>query len=342
MKLFKPKRVLFEQRSLDYPLGENLYKHFRNDPEVIVKIIGSHNRVMGIPGNNPQEVFREAKKTLVVGVRKNCEFQTCKPSAHYQLPLSTSCPGMCEYCYLHTTLGKKPYLRIYVNIHEILNKAKEYINKRLPELTVFEGAATSDPLALEHLTGNLEECIKFFANQSHGRFRFVTKYTNVETLLGLKHGGNTRFRFSINTPYVISKYEHNTPALDERLEAAKKVAIAGYPLGFIIGPVIIYEGWEIDYKALFLSLQTGLARLTKQTLTFEIITHRYTTRAKKNIMDIFPKNNLPMDETQRQLKYGQFGYTKYLYPKEKMENINQIFKTLVGEYLPNSKIEYIV
>lgn len=342
MEVFKPKRVLFEQKSIDYPLGEKLYEKFRRNPDVIVKIIGSHNRVMGIPGKNPQEGFREAKQTLVVGVRKGGEFQTCKPSAHYQLPLSTSCPGMCEYCYLHTTLGKKPYLRIYVNIHEILAKAREYINERLPEITVFEGAATSDPLALEHLTGNLEESIKFFASQSHGRFRFVTKYTNVDSLLNITHGGNTRFRFSINTPFVITKYEHNTPALDDRLEAARKVAAAGYPLGFIIGPVIVYEGWEVDYKTLFLNLQSGLARVAKEPLTFEIITHRYTARAKKNIMDIFPKNNLPMDDSQRQLKYGQFGYTKYLYPKEEMKNINQIFEGLVEKYLPNSKIEYFV
>lgn len=342
MQTFKPKRVLFEQRALDYPLGEKLYAQFKNDTDVAVTIIGSHNRVTGIPGRNPQEGFREAKKTLVVGVRKGSDFQTCKPSAHYQLPLSTSCPGMCEYCYLHTTLGKKPYLRVYVNIQEVLAKAKEYIDDRLPEITVFEGAATSDPLALEHLTGNLEETIKFFAGQAKGRFRFVTKYTEVDSLLDINHKGNTRFRFSINTPYVITKFEHNTPGLEERLIAAKKVAKAKYPLGFIIGPVIIYEGWENDYRSLFMNLQNDLKKVVKEAITFEIITHRYTARAKSNIKDIFPKTDLPMDEEDRQLKYGQFGYTKYLYQKEDMKNINNIFKTMIGQYLPDSKIEYFV
>jgi len=342
VQTFKPKRVLFEQGALDYPLGEKLYTQFKNDKDVAVTIIGSHNRVIGIPGKSPQEGFKEAKKTLVVGVRKSSDFQTCKPSAHYQLPLSTSCPGMCEYCYLHTTLGKKPYLRIYVNIHEVLAKAKEYIDGRLPEITVFEGAATSDPLALEHLTGNLEETIRFFSGESHGRFRFVTKYAEVNSLLNINHNGNTRFRFSINTPYVITKFEHNTPGLKERLAAARKVAKAEYPLGFIIGPVIIYDGWEDDYKSLFLSLQNDLQKVVKEAITFEIITHRYTTRAKNNIMDIFPNTDLPMDEEERQLKYGQFGYTKYLYPKEDMKSINNIFKGMIGKYFPNSKIEYFV
>lgn len=342
MEYFKPKRVLFEEKSLDYPLGGQLYKKFKNEPGVIIKMIGSHNRVTGIPGKSPQEGFKEAKQTLVVGVRKSREFQTCKPSAHYQLPLSTSCPGMCEYCYLHTTLGKKPYLRIYVNIQEILAKAKDYINKRLPEITIFEGAATSDPLALENLSGNLKEAIKFFAKEPKGRFRFVTKYTNVESLLNIDHGGHTRFRFSINSPYIISKYEHNTPDLEQRINAAKRVAEANYPLGFIIGPVMLYPNWEDDYRWLFEQLHKSLKDYNSDVLTLEIITHRFTARAKNNIQDIFPKTTLPLDETKRQLKYGQFGYTKYLYPKEDMNSINSVFETMISKYLPNSKVEYFV
>ncbi|MEW6624376.1 MAG: spore photoproduct lyase [Bacillota bacterium] len=342
MEYFKPKRVFFEKHALDYPLGQELYEKFRLATGVDVRIIGSHNRVTGIPGEHPQEAFKEAKKTLVVGVRKSEEFQTCKPSAHYQLPLSTSCPGMCEYCYLHTTLGRKPYLRIYVNIKEILAKAKEYIEKGLPGITVFEGAATSDPLAVEDLSGNLGTAIRFFAKESHGRFRFATKFTDVESLLNIEHGGHTRFRFSVNTPHVINKYEHNTPRLEERIQAAQKVAKAGYPLGFIIGPVLIYPDWEIQYQALFYELGNKIEGFAKKALTFEIITHRYTERAKKNILNIFPKSTLPMDRAKRQLKYGQFGYTKYLYPKMQMQNVRDLMEKMVKKYLPESEIEYFV
>jgi len=62
-------------------------------------------------------------------------------------------PGKCEYCYLLTNLGKKPYVRVYVNIEEILSAARAYIEKRKPEITVFEGAATSDPVPTEPYTG---------------------------------------------------------------------------------------------------------------------------------------------------------------------------------------------
>lgn len=336
---FKPVRVYFEQAALDFPLGKNIYHKVREQGAEI-KMIGSHNRVTGIPGDTPQIGYREAKKTLVVGVRKSKNFETCKPSAHFQLPLVTSCPGMCEYCYLNTTLGKKPYIRVYVNIEDILNRAKEYIDERAPEVTVFEGAATSDPVPVEYFTGALAQTIEFFGREKLGRFRFVTKFTQVDSLLGIKHNGHTRFRFSINSLQVISSYERATPSLAERIEAARKVASAGYPLGFIIAPIVVYEGWQKDYGELFDELIETLGSV--DDLTFEFISHRYTKRAKSNILSLFPNTKLPMEEEERNFKYGRFGYGKYVYPKETLDEIKEFMTERVNRLFPKAKAEYFV
>mgnify|MGYP001395050855 FL=1 len=200
--VFEPKRAIFEKDALSYPLGQKLLHYFR-EQGVEIGHTTSHNRVTSIPGKTRAEGYAEAKRTLVVGVRRTKSFETCRPSAHFQLPLATSCPGKCEYCYLLTNLGRKPYVRIYVNTEEILEAAGGYIEKRKPEITVFEGAATSDPIPTEPYTGSLESAVRFFAGQEYGRFRFVTKFTDVETLLSVPHNGHTRFRFSINTPEVI-------------------------------------------------------------------------------------------------------------------------------------------
>jgi len=230
---FIPEWVWFEKDAFDYPLGRALYNRFRGEG-ITVQMTASHNRVTGIPGKTPQEAYFEAKRTLVVGVRRILKFAPCKPSVHYQLPLNTSCSGKREYCYLNTTLGKKPYIRVYVNIEEILSAAARYIDDRAPEITVFEGAATSDPIPAEHYTDILKEAIAFFGRQKYGRFRFVTKFTDINSLLDAPHNGHTRFRFSVNAEEIIRQFEHATPPLQERLAAAKKVALAGYPLGFLV------------------------------------------------------------------------------------------------------------
>lgn len=337
--MFKPKRVFFEPGALEYPLGKSLWDYF-NRTKTTVQVLKSNNRVTGIPGKTPQEAYSEGKETLVVGVRKTLNFETCKPSAHYQLPLATSCMGKCEYCYLNTQLGKKPYVRIYVNLEEILAQARRYIEEREPETTYFEGAATSDPLPVEPYTGNLLKTINFFGQQERGYFRFVTKFGNVESLLEAEHNGHTTIRFSINAESIIKKYEHNTDTLEERIQASRKVIEAGYPLGFIIAPVFLYPQWEKEYSAMMTLLQKELG--ADQKIYFEVISHRFTTRAKNNILNVFPNTALPMQEETRKFKFGQFGYGKYVYPKEELENMKSFFAMVITHSFPRAVIDYMI
>ncbi len=259
-----------------------------------------------------------------------------------KLTLSTICTGKCEYCYLNTTLGNKPYVRVYVNTDEILSAAGKYIRERAPEITVFEGAATSDPLPVERYTGSLKKAIEYFGASDLGRFRFVTKFTEVESLLDARHNGHTRFRFSINTPHVIRKYEHDTPPAAERIEAARKVAEAGYPLGFLIAPIILYPGWQEEYTELVHNLKKALDDAAESNITFELISHRFTARAKKRLLKVFPGSSLPLEEEERKFKYGQFGYGKYVYPKERLQEMDSLFSKELERNFPGSRVEYLV
>ena len=343
---FIPNRIFYEPGALDYPIGKTLVERFQ-DMGVPVSATTSHNRITGIPGDTAAAQYREAKRTLVIGVRRSKTFQSCKPSAHYQLPLVTSCPGMCEYCYLATTLGKKPYVRIYVNLEEILGIASTLIDERLPEITQFEGAATSDPIPVERYTGALKQTIEFFGRQSNGRFRFVTKYTDVESLLDAKHEGHTRFRFSLNCSEVVKKYEHGTPSPEARIIASGKVLKAEYPLGFIIAPIFRFEGWQEAYGRLMERSAEELAKRapsgwSSEKLTLEFISHRFTSKAKATILGVFPNSTLPMEEAERKFKYGQFGYGKYIYQPDEILEMKAFFQEQTQCYFPLAQVEYFI
>lgn len=338
--MFIPERVLFERKALAYPLGEELYEKF-NRLRIPTEYLPASNRVSGITGNTAGAKYAKAKRVVVVRVRSSRPFQTCRPSADFQLPLTSSCPGMCEYCYLLTNLGQKPYLRVYVNTEEILRQAEEYIaagNKTI----VFEGAATSDPVPLEPYTGILRRVIEFFGREEKGRFRFVTKFTDIDNLLTADHAGHTRFRFSLNSAEAIKAYEHNTPSLPARLTAAAKAGAAGYPLGFIIGPVFFDPGWQEAYTKTIRTAQHQLSGLKLPGITFEIITHRFTARGKKNILDVFPSTRLPLTVEDRVFKFGQFGYGKYLYPQTVRDEAKAWFTMTLAEYFPDSRIDYFI
>ncbi|MCL6617378.1 MAG: spore photoproduct lyase, partial [Anoxybacillus ayderensis] len=239
-----------------------------------------------------------------------------------------------------TTLGSKPYIRVYVNLDEIFAQAKKYIDERAPDITRFEAACTSDIVGIDHLTHSLKKAIEFIGATEYGRLRFVTKYEHVDHLLDAKHNGKTRFRFSVNSRYVIQNFEPGTSSFDARLEAARKVAHAGYPLGFIVAPIYMHDGWEEGYFELFERLNTNLQGIDLTDLTFELIQHRFTKPAKTVIQKRYPKTKLDLDETKRKYKWGRYGIGKYVYQDEEANRLNDTIRSYIAQFFPEATIEY--
>ena len=340
--MFVPQRIIFEKGALNYEIGKNIYDEFKNKEKIEIINLTNNKVKEHIPGDNIRDFYKEGKNTLVVGVKKGYKFQSCKPSAHWQLPLLSGCVGNCQYCYLNTNLGDKPFIKVNVNIYDILDRAKKYMDERKPEITIFEGSATSDPIPVEPYTHSLKRAIEFFAKSEYGKFRFVTKFDDVDTLLDADHRGKTEARFTINTRKVIEDYERRTSSREKRIEASVKMMEAGYPVGYIIAPVFMYENWEEDYRSLLIYLSEKLPKDISYPITFEVISHRYTTRAKNIINEVFPDNTLPMKDDYRTYKYGQFGYGKFVYQKESLAYMKEFFKKNLEEIFPDAEIKYII
>lgn len=334
MNLFIPDVAYIDPRVSDYNCGKFIIDNLKkfNVPMI-------HSKKVVIEGESARENYAKAKKTVYISINTEKKLKSCKPSADYQFSLSSSCPGSCEYCYLQTTQGEKPFMKLFANIEDILKVITEHINNNLPSVTSFECGSITDPVALEHLTGNLRKCIEFFGDSPNGRLRVITKFDNVDSFLNINHNGHTKFRFSINTPYIINNFEHNTCSFEERVVAAKKIAMSGYPLGFIIAPIMIYDNWKDDYRQLMDTLKAELKEYTSQ-ITFELIQHRYTIAAKELILARFPNTKLEMIEENRQLKWGPYGKFKYVYPKEKSTEIKQYISELINVNFHNAVIEY--
>lgn len=343
MRLWLPDRILFEEDALQYPLGQAIYARYKD--QTATGIIPSHNRITGLPGHSPRQKYAAAKQTLAVGVRRTLTFQPSKPSADYALPLLTGCPGHCEYCYLQTTLGPRPVVRVYVNVDAILAQADRYMAERAPALTTFEAACTSDPLAVEHITGLMGRAAAHFGAAPLGRLRLVSKYTTIDSLLEAEHRGHTEVRFSLNTAAVITRWELGTAPLAARVAAAARLARAGYRVGFLIAPIFLEGDWQQAYGSLLdTTLATWLAAQgpPDQALTFELITHRFTPKAKALIKERFPTTELPLQEATRRWKYGQFGYGKYLYPAEQLQAARDFFAAAVAARFPHARVLYLV
>ncbi|MCB2306087.1 spore photoproduct lyase [Clostridium estertheticum] len=334
MKLFIPDIAYIDPKLLKFEESKKTIKYLE---ELKVPIINSKKVV--IDSGSPEKNYAAAKKTVLFTTNGQKKLVSCKPSADYQFSLSSSCPANCEYCYLQTTQGEKPFMKIFLNIEEILENIQTYIEANLPSITSFECASITDPIALEHLSGNLKKCIEFFGRSEKGRLRLVTKFDDVDPFLKLKHNKHTKFRFTLNTPYVIDNFEHNTSTFKERIGAVKKIASAGYPIGFIIAPIMIYDNWRSEYKELFETLKIALADY-KDEVSFELIQHRFTKAAKELILQRFKNTKLDLDEEKRLLKWGPYGKFKYVYKKPESENIKNYISELINNNFDLAIIEY--
>ncbi|SFL78388.1 spore photoproduct lyase [Salibacterium qingdaonense] len=339
VKPFVPELVYVEPRALEYPLGKELKQKFEN-MGIEIRHTTSHNQVRNLPGDNHFQRYRTAKSTLVIGIRKTLKFDTSKPSAEYAIPFVTGCMGHCHYCYLQTTMGDKPYIRTYVNVDEILASAEEYMQQRAPEPTRFEASCTSDVVGVDHLTHTLKQAIEYFGKSEHGKLRFVTKFAHIDHLLDAEHNGRTRFRFSINSEYVIKYFEPGTSRLHERMEAAAKAARAGYPLGFIIAPIYLHDGWKEGYREMMEKLNKALPADARKDLTFEMIQHRFTKPAKRVIQKNYPMTKLELDESKRKWKWGRYGIGKYVYTNEEQEDMKDTIGSYIASYFPEASLDY--
>ena len=120
----------------------------------------------------------------------------------------------------------------------------------------------------------------------------------------------------------------------------RRVAVAGYPVGLTIAPIMPEGNWRKAYRLLLRQAAAALAGLANVDLTIELITHRFTPKSKTVLNEWYNASNLDMDENTRAKKRTKFGSLKYVYPAELMKAMRKFFDEAIAKHLPNARILY--
>ena len=315
----------------------------------IVELAGDRLK-LDLP-DDPRRAYAEAKATLAVVVAPPSKrrLQPIAPSADWRVDLAQGCPAHCSYCYLAGSLKGPPITRVYANLEEILDGLPAYLGEgtitshnaaRAHEGTTYEASCYTDPLVLEPLTGSLSAAIAWFGRwEADAQLRFTSKFADVEALLALDHKGRTRMRASINPP-LFAKFEGGTAKVADRLEALRRMADAGYPVGLTIAPIIAAEGWQQAYGTLIDDAGQLLSGVAGLDLTVELITHRFTTGSKVVLDSWYPGSALDMSGQNRTTKRTKFGSEKQVYDAATMRALRTFFEQRIADALPAARILY--
>ena len=330
-----PERVLFTPAALEESWGQQILQRVESLQLPVEKL--TQNR-LSISGDDEQEIYRTAKRTLAVVTAPPSSFKLSPipPSADWQFHLAQGCPAHCQYCYLAGSLQGPPVIRAYANLPQILENLKSYADRS--KVTSYEVSCYTDPLGIEHLTASLAECIRFFGSFEGGHLRWVSKFDAVDGLLDLPHNNHTRCRVSVNAAPISGRFEGGTASVKSRLEALRRLALSGYPVGVVIAPIMPMEDWELHYQNLFDQISTALD--FECDLTFELITHRFTSKSKETLETWYPNSKLDMDESTRSLKRNKFGGSKYVYDSDTMKTMRRFFEQEISKRFSQAKILY--
>lgn len=341
-RLWMPDRVLFTPMALENPWGQQILERVQSLNLPVEEL--PRNRITGLKGETERETYAIAKRTLAVVTAPPSSFKLSPipPSADWQFHLAEGCPAHCQYCYLAGSLQGPPIIRVFANLPEILANLAGY--ERPGEPTSFEVSCYTDPLGIEHLTGSLAECIRYFGTREDGYLRWVSKFDNVEGLLDLPHNGHTRCRVSVNAAPISRQFEGGTAAVSDRLQALRRLALpreqggGGYPVGIVLAPIMAIDDWQTHYSQLLDEI--GAAIDFNCDLTFELISHRFTPNSKDVLQSWYPNTKLDMDESTRSIKRNKFGGTKYVYHTDTMKDLREFFQRELAQRFPAAQILY--
>jgi spore photoproduct lyase len=349
-KLWMPEQVLFTPAAIEEAWGQQILARAESF-NLPIEIL-SRNRLTGLRGEDERETYQISKRTLAVVTAppSSLKISPIPPSADWQFHLAEGCPAHCQYCYLAGSLQGPPVIRAFANLPQILQNLPNY--RQSGKTTSFEVSCYTDPLGIEHLTGSLAECIRFFGTQfgSHkdfsgeGHLRWVSKFDQVESLLDLPHHGHTRCRMSVNALPVSSQFEGGTAPVAARLQALRQLALprsqggGGYPVGVVIAPIMPIEDWQLHYGELLDKIAAALN--FDCDLTFELISHRFTPGSKETLLEWYPQTKLEMEESMRVVKRNKFGGLKYVYDSSTMKALRIFFERELSRRFPKAKMLY--
>lgn len=110
---------------------------------------------------------------------------------------------------------------------------------------------SSDSLMWGNQAGILDALLAFAERHPNVILEFKTKSKNINHLLKREIPPNVLCTWSLNPQVVISHEEHLAASLDERLNAARRLADKGALVGFHFHPMIRYDGWQSGYGGIF-------------------------------------------------------------------------------------------
>ncbi len=315
---------------------EQAYKHENTKqilgkfPEARIITIKHYKDVFNRKNQNP--VMQKNAPSLILAVQNETFIYPGAPVCQsfgnehfYYASLIMNCIFDCEYCYLQ---GMYPsgHPVIFVNIEACFLKLSELLKEHPIYLCI---SFDTDLLAFENITGYVKKWIDYCKEHPTLTIEIRTKSANFKAITDLDIPNNVIIAWTLTPDYVISNFEHKTPTLAKRIEAAGQALDKGCNVRLCFDPVLFLPDYETVYADFFRNLFDKLNPDKIKDVSFGEfrVSWDYLKRMRK-----FRPESLVL-----QYPYDT-GSGVAGYDKKRSEALINFFKEQLSPYLPDDKI----
>ena len=243
--------------------------------------------------------------------RKSMVIRPSGRSTDYISPsFGHGCLYNCAYCYMkrHKPTG----LDIATNTEDILTAIDHHCwfadaekpNQTHAEFITYDISCNED-FALHAKHHDWRKIFDFFKSHPKAMGSFATKYVN-EDLLDYNPEGKIRIRFSLMPDKYSQILEPNTTPIDLRIKAIDRFIKAGYDVHINFSPVIVTEGWLVEYPELFRQVNGSVENKDKVKAEVIFLTHN-AEKHNYNLAHQIPGEELLWRPDLQEDKVSEYG-----------------------------------
>ncbi|MBN2694185.1 hypothetical protein JXR93_05945 [bacterium] len=292
MKNFVPKKIYIEPDGDKGDYAEAILAKF---PDVERVYVTDYRKESIDDFKSIDDSISIGKEILLMRKFKGAFLKKCPGSKgllccnYYVINAHTNCPFDCTYCSLQNYLNTQAMV-IFSNIDDMLSEISDELKKYPNRIFRIGTGELADSLAIDSITNLSSILIDFFSKVDNAVLELKTKSDSIDLLEGLNHNGKTVISFSVNPQKFIDAEERGVATLEERLAAAKKVESWGYRLAFHFDPVVMFDGFENEYKNVIKLIYSYVKPDSIDWIS--VGGFRYSKEIKDAIKERFPKSTI--------------------------------------------------
>jgi spore photoproduct lyase family protein len=340
-------RIYLEAAVEEHARGREILARFPAAERIPV---ASHWRIPELRDANPGDYLAAKRQNLVLGVKKGLTFRPNGRSADFIAPSSSNgCAMACAYCYVARRKGHANPVSVFVNIEAILAATARHVAQQGPKPVpnqvdphdwVYDLGENGDLSVDAAISDNVRDLVALFRDLPGAKGSFATKHVN-PALLGYEPRGRTRIRMSLMPAGLAKLLDVRTSPVAERIAAIPELHRAGYEMHINFSPVVLREGWEAEWGALFEELDDLLPAAVKDQLAAEIIMLTHNSDLHEVNLAWHPKAEevLWRPDIQEE-KISESGGTNLRYRAVWKRRWLQRFQALLAARMPYCRVRY--